>query len=139
VVGFSIDLSPSARHERLGFGRAEGLAEELVDRQQVDRQRVDGAIGDGLDAVHVGHELHVAVHEFPGALDVGVEDVGTVDVDHDPGFRIAFRMAVARHVGAGLEHLDLVARLGELVGNHGSRESRADDGDIFFHLFYPNC
>jgi hypothetical protein len=46
-------------------------------------------------------------------------------------------MTVARHVGTGLEDFDGVARLGELVGDHGSRESRADDGDILFHLFYP--
>jgi hypothetical protein len=47
-------------------------------------------------------------------------------------------MAIARHMGARFEDFDLVARMRELVCDHGSRKSSANDGDILFHLFYPN-
>jgi hypothetical protein len=42
-------------------------------------------------------------------------------------------MAVARDVVTRLENLDVVARVGQLVGDDSSGKSSTDNGNIFFH------
>ncbi len=71
----------------------------------------------------VGHHLAEAIDVFPDPLDVGVEDVGPVLVDHHPGLAVTGRVAIAGDVVAGFEDDDLVPFLGKLAANDRPRES----------------
>ena len=58
-----------------------------------------------------------------------------VHVQHHPGFRITFGMTVTADVGPGLEYLDGIPGVGQLVGNHRPGKSCTDNGD-WFHLIF---
>ena len=102
------------------LSRPEGLAEELIDSEQVDRQRKDLALRNSFDAVDIGHEFREPAKIIPHFLIVGVEDMRAIDMHHNPGFGITRRMAITGHVVASFEDLNIVAMDREFPCNNGS-------------------
>jgi hypothetical protein len=107
--------------------RPHGLAEELVDGQEVDWQRIDQSRRDRLHAVPVRAHDSELLDIGPDPLVARVEDVGTVDMRHDAGLGIALRMAVARHMRALVDHQDFVPGLRQRATDDRAAESSADD------------
>jgi hypothetical protein len=111
--------------------RAEGAAEELVDRAEVDRQREDLAAVLRVDAVHVRGERAEAVHVRPHALVRRVEQVRAVPVDLDPRVRVALAVRVAADVVAPVDdrHVQPVG-VRHPLRDRQPEESRSDNQKV---------
>ncbi len=75
----------------------------------------------------VGAHDSELLHISPDALIAGVEDMGTVNMRHDAGLRVALRMAIARHMRALIHHQNFVSGLRESAADDRAAESGADD------------
>ena len=67
---------------------------------QVNRQQIDIALVNSLYAVCVRHEFRISIYEVPDFFIICVEDMRTIDVQHDISLRITFRMAVSCNMRA---------------------------------------
>ncbi len=112
--------------EFLGFGWRQRGAEKLVDRVEIDRQGVDLPLVGGLDPIGVGHHLAKTIDVIPDFLVVGVKDVGAVLVDLDARCLVAGGVAIAREMGAFVDHMDGISFVRELAGDHCAAETSAD-------------
>lgn len=97
---------------------------------QIDRQGIDALAARRFDAVLIGHESLEAVHIIPDFPVVGVEDMGTVNVDHDAGLAVTLCMAIAGDMVAGIDDLDCMARQCEFSSYDRSRKAGAYDDDF---------
>lgn len=109
--------------------RAERLAEELIDGQQIDGKRIDPALRDRLDPVHIRTEFSKLVDVIPCPLISRMENVRAITMHHDAGRRIALGMAVAASVRTFIQQNDLMAFLRKMTGNNGAAETRSNDTD----------
>ncbi len=117
--------------ERPRLGRPQRLAEELIDGEQVDRQRIHGTAGRRLHPVHERLEFHESIDVGPDLLVIGMEDVRSVDVQHDAGVGIALGMAIAGDVAAALEEFDAVPAFSQLARDHRARQPSPGHSDVF--------
>ena len=104
-------------YECLGLGRGKRGSKELVDGQQVDRQRIDGSARDCFDPVVVGLHGGKAVDVRPHVFMLGVEDVRTIGVDHDPGF-MPTGVAIAGYMITRVKYPNPVTGLSQLSCHH---------------------
>ena len=124
---------PGFRGDKGGrFLRPHGLAEELVDGQEVDRQRIDQSPGDGLHAVPIRAHDSELLDIGPDPLVARVEDVRTVDMRHHAGLGIALRMAIARHMRALVDHQDFVPGLSKSATDDRAAEIQRRRCNISF-------
>ena len=90
---------------------------------QVDRQREYLTARGCFHTVFIRYESLEAIDIVPDFLVIGVENMGSVNVDHHAGIRIAFGVAVAAHMIAAVDDCDIVTGLGELATNNGAGQS----------------
>lgn len=124
---------PQRLEKLLCLPRIEFLPEKLVDREQVDGEGEDAFVGDGFHPVGVIPEFGELPDIIPKLRLVGVENMGSIDMFHDPGFRIAFGMAVTCQVRALVDDQDVVEPFqGKLSGEHRAGEAGSHDEDFFW-------
>ena len=120
--------------ERLRFLRRVVAAEELVDQAQPHGELVRRAVVHGKDAVLVVREIGEAVDVLPHALVGSVEQVRTVLVHLDAGFRLVFAVGVAADVAALFHHQDAFAQLARRLLGHGeAEETRSNNYEVVCH------
>ncbi|MNZ58511.1 hypothetical protein D3C78_765230 [compost metagenome] len=98
---------------------------------QIDRQRIDALAARRLDAVLVGHERLEAVHIVPDFLVVGMEDMRTVNMHHDASLTVAFGVAIAGNVVAGVDDVDHMACQCKLPANDCAGKPGAHNDNSF--------
>ena len=121
-------------NERAGLVRAVSGGEELVNGSQVHGHRVDNTVNGGPYAVNVRSEGGETIDILPHALIGGVEEVRTVLMNFDTGFRINLRVGIATKVRATLNDCDAEAPTGcGLLSNCQAEKARSDDNEVIVH------
>ncbi len=120
--------------ESLRFTGAETFSEKLVDCEKIDGEGKNASACNGFHAVDKWAEVSEAPDIIPDAFVVGIENVGTVAVDHDAGLRIALGVAVSGDVVARVPDFDLAVELfRELPRGDCAGEAGTDDFYMEWH------
>ena len=75
----------------------------------------------------IGNHFAEFLHIGPYPLFAGVENVRPVDMDHNPGFRVALRETIAGHMSAFVDDENLMASFGERPPDHRAAKTCADN------------
>ena len=121
-------------NEGAGLVRAVGSGEELVNSSQVHGHRVDNTVNGGPYTVNVRGKGGETIDVLPYTLIGGVEEVCTVLMNFDTGFRINLRVGIATKVRATLNDCNTEAPAGcGLLSNCQAEKARSDDNKVIVH------